>query len=75
MAEGAGVALQLSGHTHAGQFFPFTLLIGLFHRYARGLSRHGKMWIHVSPGTGYWGPPNRFGARGEVSVLTLVLDV
>jgi predicted MPP superfamily phosphohydrolase len=68
----AGFDLQLSGHTHGGQFFPASLFIGLFHRYARGLDRAGNMWIYVSPGTGYWGPANRFGVPSEITVLTLV---
>lgn len=70
----AGFDLQLSGHTHGGQFFPASLFIGLFHRYARGLHRAGRMWIHVSPGTGYWGPPHRFGVPAEITLLTLTDD-
>lgn len=70
-AADAGFDLQLSGHTHGGQFFPASLFIGLFHRYARGLERAGRMWIHVSPGTGYWGPANRFAVPAEVTLLTL----
>lgn len=71
-AERAGFDLQLSGHTHGGQFFPANLFVGLFHRFARGLERAGRMWIYVSPGTGYWGPPNRFGVPAEITALTLV---
>ncbi|HVE12538.1 MAG TPA: metallophosphoesterase [Elusimicrobiota bacterium] len=67
----AGFDLQLSGHTHGGQFFPASLFIGLFHRYTRGLARAGRMWIHVSPGTGYWGPAHRFAVPSEVTLLTL----
>jgi uncharacterized protein len=70
-AERAGFGLQLSGHTHGGQFFPASLFIGLFHRHTRGLSRHGRMWVHVNPGTGYWGPPHRLGVPAEITVLTL----
>jgi predicted MPP superfamily phosphohydrolase len=70
-AEKAGFQLQLSGHTHGGQFFPWILIIGLFHRYAQGLHRVGKMWLYVSRGTGYWGPPVRLGARPEVAILVL----
>lgn len=66
-AERAGFGLQLSGHTHGGQFFPASL----FHRHTRGLSRYGRMWVHVSPGTGYWGPPHRLGVPAEITVLTL----
>ena len=63
--------LQLSGHTHAGQFFPFSMLIGLAHDYTRGLNRHGRMWVYVNPGTGYWGPPNRLGITPEITLLKL----
>jgi predicted MPP superfamily phosphohydrolase len=70
--EKAGFQLQLSGHTHGGQFFPFSLLIRLFHKYARGLHRHGRMWLYVNPGTGYWGPPHRFRVPSEITVLTLL---
>jgi predicted MPP superfamily phosphohydrolase len=70
-AERAGFDLQLSGHTHGGQFFPASLLIGLFHRYSRGLDRHGRMQVYVNPGTGYWGPAHRFAVPSEITVLTL----
>ncbi len=68
----AGWRMQLSGHTHAGQFFPFRLLARWAHPYFEGLDLHdGKMWVYVNRGTGYWGPPNRFANRAEVSLLTL----
>ncbi len=67
----AGFDLQLSGHTHGGQFFPASLFIGLFHRYTRGLDRHGRMQVYVSPGTGYWGPAHRFAVPSEITLLTL----
>ncbi len=70
-ASEAGFDLQLSGHTHSGQYFPFNLLIGLFHRYYRGLNRHGNMYIYVSSGTGFWGPPLRTGVPSEITLLTL----
>ena len=70
-AEPAGFDLQLSGHTHGGQFFPWSLLIGFFHRYARGLHRHGRLSLYVSPGAGYWGPPHRFGVPSEIALLVL----
>ncbi len=70
-AERAGFDLQLSGHTHGGQFFPASLFIRLFHRYARGLSRRGRLWIYVNPGTGYWGPAHRFAVPAEITLLTL----
>lgn len=70
-AEKLGFDLQFSGHTHSGQFFPFSLFIGLAHVYSRGLYRHGKMWLYVNPGTGYWGPVNRLGVTSEISLITL----
>ncbi len=70
-AEPAGVDIQFSGHTHAGQFFPFNLLIPLAHRYYRGLNRHGRLWVYVNPGTGYWGPANRFAIPSEITSIVL----
>jgi predicted MPP superfamily phosphohydrolase len=70
-AEKAGIDLQLSGHTHAGQYFPFSMLIGFFQRYVKGLNRHGDMWIYVNRGTGYWGPPLRTGVPPEITLITL----
>jgi predicted MPP superfamily phosphohydrolase len=67
----AGFQLQLSGHTHGGQFFPWTYVVRLFHRYFVGLLRHENMWIYVSPGTGTWGPPIRLGTTPEVTCLRL----
>ncbi len=64
--------LQLSGHTHSGQFYPLAALIGIFHKYSAGLNLHAsKFWVYVNRGTGFWGPPNRFGLPAEISVLTL----
>jgi len=71
-AEKVGFDLQLSGHTHAGQFFPFNIFMPLAHKYYRGLNRHGRMWLYVNPGTGYWGPPNRFSVPAEITLLTLM---
>ncbi len=73
----AGTDLQLSGHTHGGQFFPWSLLVGFAHKYAVGLHRlgsspSGRGWIYVSRGTGYWGPPNRGGSSSEITEITLV---
>lgn len=67
----AGVDLQLSGHTHAGQYFPFSLLIPFFQKYYKGLNRHKDMWVYVNTGTGYWGPPMRAGVPSEITLLTL----
>lgn len=71
MAEEHGFDLQFSGHTHAGQFFPFSLLIPFAHKYYRGLNRHGNLWLYVNPGTGYWGPANRFAISSEITLATL----
>jgi predicted MPP superfamily phosphohydrolase len=69
----AGFDLQLSGHTHAGQFFPWTLAVRLVHApHVTGLSREGRMQVYVSAGTGTWGPPVRFGTNPELTLLRLV---
>jgi predicted MPP superfamily phosphohydrolase len=68
----AGFHLQLSGHTHGGQFFPWNLLIKLFEPFAAGLHRLQDLWVYTSRGTGYWGPPKRLGAPSEISFLRLV---
>jgi len=70
-AEAAGFDVQLSGHTHAGQYFPFTFLVRFFQTYYKGLNRYKNMWIYVNRGTGYWGPPMRTGAPCEITVVTL----
>jgi hypothetical protein len=68
----AGYHLQLSGHTHGGQFFPWNLLIRFFQPFAAGLHRLQDLWIYTSRGTGYWGPPKRLGAPSEISFVRLV---
>jgi predicted MPP superfamily phosphohydrolase len=69
----AGFDLQLSGHTHAGQFFPWTLAVRLVHApHVAGLSREQRMWVYVSAGTGTWGPPVRLGTSPELTLLRLV---
>jgi hypothetical protein len=70
-AERLGFDLQLSGHTHGGQFFPWSVLMPLAYKYYRGLNRHGRMWIFVSSGTGYWGPAHRFTVPSEIALLRL----
>jgi predicted MPP superfamily phosphohydrolase len=68
----AGFDLQLSGHTHAGQFFPWTLAVHLVHSpHVAGLSREGGMRVYVSAGTGTWGPPVRLGTSPEITLLRL----
>lgn len=70
-ASDLGFDLQFSGHTHAGQFFPFSLLMPVAHKYYRGLHRVGNLWLYVNRGTGFWGPPNRFGSSSEITVVIL----
>lgn len=68
-----GVGLQLSGHTHGGQIWPFGLLVPLAQPYLKGLHRHGDFTqIYVSQGTGFWGPPMRVGAPAEITRVILV---
>ncbi len=64
--------LQLSGHTHGGQFIPWSLMIRLFQKYTMGLYQLGSMKLYVNRGTGYWGPPDRLGTFSEITSLTLV---
>ncbi len=66
-----GVDLQLSGHTHGGQIWPFTFLVRLAQPYIAGLDQLGPTTIYVSRGTGYWGPPMRLAAPSELTLLTL----
>jgi len=68
----AGYDLMISGHTHGGQYFPMNLLVYLAQPYVAGLERHDDMWIYVSRGTGYWGPPTRVGSPPEITLLRLV---
>lgn len=68
----AGFDLQLSGHTHGGQFLPWNFFVRLQQPYTAGLHRLHGMWIYVSRGTGYWGPPKRFGAPSEITRVRLV---
>lgn len=72
-AADAGYDLQLSGHTHGGQFFPWNLFVVLQQPYTAGLHRLRELWVYTSRGTGYWGPPKRFGAPSEITRLRLVL--
>ena len=66
-----GVALQLSGHTHGGQIFPFHFLVRTQQPYLSGLVRHGNTALYVHRGTGSWGPPIRIGAPAEIALLEL----
>jgi predicted MPP superfamily phosphohydrolase len=71
----AGFHLQLSGHTHGGQFLPWNWFVPLQQPYTAGLHRLGELWIYVSRGTGYWGPPKRVGAPSEITQLVLCQTV
>jgi predicted MPP superfamily phosphohydrolase len=71
-AETAGFDLQLSGHTHGGQFLPWNFLVRLQQPFTAGLRQWRRMWVYTSRGTGYWGPPKRFGAPSEITLLRLV---
>jgi hypothetical protein len=79
----SGVELQLSGHTHGGQIFPWNLVVGAVFPYCKGLYHHREVYrsgqqteqrsgqVYVSCGTGYWGPPMRLGAPAEVGKIVL----
>ncbi|HSN20015.1 MAG TPA: metallophosphoesterase [Usitatibacter sp.] len=71
-AAGAGYHLQLSGHTHGGQFWPWNFLVRLQQPFTAGLNRLGEMWIYINRGTGYWGPPMRFGIPSEITLIRLI---
>jgi len=63
----AGISLQVSGHTHHGQFFPFTWIVSwIFGPYAYGLHRFGEMLVYTTSGAGTWGPPLRLGSNPEI---------
>lgn len=71
MAADAGVFLQLSGHTHAGQIPPMDLIVRLVFKYPYGLYKRGSSYIHTSCGTSTWGPPMRLFSRSEISLITI----
>jgi predicted MPP superfamily phosphohydrolase len=71
-AASAGFDLQLSGHTHGGQFFPWNLFVPLQQPFTAGLNRLRELWVYTSRGTGYWGPPKRLWAPSEITLLKLV---
>jgi len=66
-----GVDLQLSGHTHGGQIWPWMYMVRLQQPYVAGLFKHGETHLYVSSGTGYWGPPMRLGTTPEITRITL----
>jgi hypothetical protein len=71
-AAAAGFTLQLSGHTHGGQFFPWNFFVRFQQPFTAGLARLNGLWVYTSRGTGYWGPPKRLGAPSEITRLRLV---
>ena len=68
----AGYQLQLSGHTHGGQFLPWNFFVRFQQPFTAGLRRIGQLWVYTSRGTGYWGPPKRLGAPSEITLIRLV---
>jgi predicted MPP superfamily phosphohydrolase len=73
-AEKFGYDLQLSGHTHGGQFWPWNFFVKLQQPFNIGLHKVNKMWLYINRGTGYWGPPKRLGKPGEITHICLVCD-
>lgn len=67
-----GVGLQLSGHTHGGQLWPFSVIVGIVETFLAGLYRFGDTQLYVSRGTGYWGPPMRLAAPSEITRIRLL---
>ena len=74
VAQEAGIDLMLSGHTHAGQIFPWNYVTRLAYKYIKGLYEFRGMEIYVSQGTGIWGPPMRLGSVNEITVIDLKPD-
>ena len=71
IVEQVGVSLQLSGHTHGGQVFPFTLIVRwVYGKFTYGLHRFGNLQVLTSSGAGTWGPPMRVGTQPEVVLIT-----
>jgi hypothetical protein len=67
VAEAEGISLQVSGHTHVGQFYPWTWMARrIYRQFAYGLSSIGKMLVYTSSGVGTWGPPLRLGSSPEI---------
>lgn len=71
ISEEEGISLQLSGHTHGGQFFPWTLIAQrVWSKFIHGLQRFGSLQVYTTYGTGTWGPPLRLGTRPEIVLIT-----
>lgn len=72
-AEQAGISLQLSGHTHRGQFFPWTLFVlRIYGKFAYGLQKLGNLQVYTTCGAGTWGPPLRLGSNPEIVLLRFI---
>lgn len=69
--EASGFDLQLSGHTHGGQFWPWNHFVRLQQPFVAGLHQLGRLHIYISRGCGYWGPPLRLGAPAEITLIRL----
>jgi len=70
IAEEEGISLQLSGHTHRGQIWPWNLLVSrIYGRFAYGLGQLGHMLVYTSSGVGTWGPPLRIGTQSEIVLI------
>jgi uncharacterized protein len=71
VAEAAGIGLQVSGHTHLGQFVPYTWIASrIYRQFVYGLNRVGQMLVYTSSGAGTWGPPLRLGSIPEIVLIT-----
>jgi hypothetical protein len=71
-AASAGFDLQLCGHTHGGQFWPWNLVVRFQEPLSIGLDRLNDLWVYTSRGTGFWGPPQRLGVPSEITCLHLI---
>ena len=67
-----GFHLQLSGHTHGGQFFPWTFILRFMHRFYKGLYKVQGMWMYVNCGSAAWGPPLRLGTNSEITLIQII---
>jgi len=73
VAEQAGISLQLSGHTHRGQFFPWTWLTKrMYKQFTYGLQKFGAMLVYTSSGAGTWGPPLRVCSHPEIVLIQFI---
>jgi uncharacterized protein len=68
----SNIDLVLSGHTHAGQLFPFNLIVGAIYPLNHGLYQENNQSVYVSPGTGTWGPTMRLGSTSEITHIHLL---